>query len=126
MRHPAPAAVAGQATVEIVGLLGLLVAIVMVVFTVLAGGAAMVAAEQSAEAGALALMQERDPRQAARRALPRWARSRVRITVRGRTVTVVVRGRTPFGPATDRLAARAEHSAYASSPAQPGALPPLP
>jgi hypothetical protein len=118
--------VAGQAAVEVVGLLGLLVAIGMVVFSVLAGGAAIVAAEQSAEAGALALMQERDPREAARRALPRWARTRAKITVSGRTVTVVVRGRTPFGPATERLAARAWHSAYADWPAQPGALPPLP
>lgn len=101
----------GQATVELVGLLPLLVAVAFAAFTVLAAGAASEAARASAEAGAVALLQGGSAREAARRALPPWAPRRARIRVDGRRVIVAVRPRTPLDALDALLVRRAE--AYA-------------
>ena len=77
----------GQSTVEVIGLLPLLLAVGLGVFAFLSAGAAREAASGAAEAGAVALLQGRDARAAARAALPGWPRRRTRITVAGRRVT---------------------------------------
>ena len=65
----------GQSTVEVIGLLPLLLAVGLGVFALLSAGAAREAAGGAAEAGAVALLQGRDARAAARAALPGWPRA---------------------------------------------------
>lgn len=93
----------GQASVELVGVLPLLVGLSLGIFQLLAAGAAHEAADGGAEAGAVALLQDRDPRAAVRRALPGWSRDRSRIAVDGRRVRVRVRPRGPLPALTRRL-----------------------
>jgi hypothetical protein len=90
----------GQSSVELVGLVPLLLAVGLGVYSFLSAGAAEQAAGGAAEAGAVALLQGRDARVAARRALTDWPRRRTSISVRGRRVTVRV---TPRGPLGERL-----------------------
>ena len=87
----------GQSTVEVIGLLPLLLAVGLGVFALLSAGSAREAASGAAEAGAVALLQGRDARAAARDALGRWPRDRTRIVVAGRRVTVRVTPSGPFG-----------------------------
>ncbi len=81
----------GQTTVELLAVLPLAAAIVMVAFQLLAAGASRELAGNAAGAAAAALLQGRDPRAAARDALPGWSRSRVDVRVRGRRVRVRLR-----------------------------------
>lgn len=97
----------GQASVELVGLLPLVVALGFGAMQVLSAGAAHEAADAAAEAGAVALLQDADPREAARGSLPRWARERASITVRGRRVRVSIRPRGPVPALTGMLVATA-------------------
>ena len=110
----------GQSTVEVVGLLPLLLAVGLGVYSLLAAGSAEHAAGGAAEAGAIALLQGRDAEAAARAALDGWPRRRARIAVRGRRVTVRV---TPSGPLGRRLRATATANA---GPAPPSAARRLP
>ena len=73
----------GQSTVEVVGLLPLLLAVGLGALSLLSAGAAEQVAGGAAEAGAVALLQGRDARAAARAALEGWPERRTRITVRG-------------------------------------------
>lgn len=93
----------GQASVELVGLLPLMASLAFGLLQVLAAGAAHEAAGSAAEAGAVALLQDADPRAAVVAALPSWARDRSEITVRGRRVAVRVRPRGPVPALTRRL-----------------------
>ena len=86
----------GQATVELTALLPLLAIVALSAYTVLAARSADEHAGAAAEAGAIALIQERDPRAAARDALPRSVRRRATTTLSGRRVTVTVRPRVPL------------------------------
>jgi Flp pilus assembly protein TadG len=95
---------AGQASVELVGLLPILLAAGLGVYALFSAGAAEHAADGAAEAGAVALLQGRDARAAARTVLDGWPARRTRIAVRGRRVTVSV---TPSGPFGARLRATA-------------------
>jgi hypothetical protein len=95
----------GQATVELVGLLPLLLAVALTGATVLAGQVAAEQAGQAAEAGAIARIQGGDPRQAARDALPDRAPSRADVVIRGSRVTVTVRPRVPLPFLASTLAA---------------------
>jgi hypothetical protein len=96
-RAPSPlAGERGQAAVELVGLLPLMAAVGFAAFTVLAAQAANEQAGQAAGAGAIALLQDRDPRAAARAALPARLRRRARIGLSGRAVTVRVRPAVPL------------------------------
>ena len=92
----------GQSTIEVVGLLPLLLAVGLGVVSLLSAGAAQQAAGGAAEAGAVALLQGRDGRAAARAALTGWPSDRTRVTLSGRRVTVRV---TPRGPLGRRLRA---------------------
>ena len=94
----------GQSTVEVVGLLPLLLAVGVAVLSLLSAGRAQEAAGSAAEAGAVALLQGREPRAAARSALAGWPAGRARVRVAGRRVTVRV---TPAGPLGAHLRASA-------------------
>jgi len=112
----------GQATVEAVALLPLLVAVAAAVLCVLAAGAAAEAAGAGAQAGAVALLQGGQPEDAVRRALPGWQRRAITVRVRGGRVTVTVRPRLPVG----RLAAALAATASASAGAAPASATPAP
>lgn len=94
----------GQSTVEVVALLPLLLAVGIAVATILSAGRAEEVAGNAAEAGAVALLQGREPRAAVRAALAGWPAERARVRVAGRRVTVRV---TPSGPFGARLRASA-------------------
>ena len=95
----------GQATVELVALLPLIVVVSLAAATVIAARAAGEEAGQGAEAAAVALIGGRDPVRAAHAALPDAAGRRAAVTVHGRRVTVTVRPRLPL--LADRLAGTA-------------------
>ena len=90
----------GQATVELVALLPLLLLVALAAGAFVAAQSAGEQAGQAAQAGAMALLQGGDPRAAARAALPRHAHATV--AVRGRRVTVRVRPTFPI-PGLARL-----------------------
>jgi hypothetical protein len=95
----------GQATVELIALLPLLLIAAFAGAIVLAAHAAGEQAGQAAEAGAVALLQGGDPRAAARRALPEHAHAE--IAVDGHRVTVTVRPHLPLASLERRLTAHA-------------------
>jgi Flp pilus assembly protein TadG len=107
----------GQASVELVALLPLLLAAGLGVFSLLGAGAAAEAAGAAAEAGAIALVQGRDAEGAARAALDGWPRPDTRIRVSGRRVTVRVAPAGPLPALDDRLAATV--TADAGEPSRP-------
>jgi hypothetical protein len=92
----------GQASVELVALVPLVVAVVLAAAQLLAAGAARELAGHAAEAGAVALLQGADARAAARDAVPGWSRGRVRVRVEDRRVRVRLRPRA-FVPGLARL-----------------------
>lgn len=95
----------GQATVELVALLPLLLSAGLAGASILAAQSAAEHAGQAAQAGAMALLQDADVRAAARAALPARARTRAAIAVRDRRVTVRVRPRVPLPFLAGALAA---------------------
>lgn len=97
----------GQATVELLAWLPLVVAIVLAVGCLLAAGAARELAGHAAQAGAVAVLQGDDPARAARDALPGWSRERVEVRVRGRAVRVRVAPPLPIDRLAETLTATA-------------------
>jgi hypothetical protein len=87
-RHPGER---GQASLELLGVLPLLVAIALAAAQLMAVGYSSVLAGNAAEAGALALAGGGDPRAGARDALPGWSRARARVSVSGGEVRVELR-----------------------------------
>ena len=81
----------GQSTVELVAMLPLLLVIMVAVAQLLVAGAAAQYAEHAAEAGAIAKLEGGDAPDAVRAAVPGWSRSRLEVSVHGRTVKVAVR-----------------------------------
>lgn len=81
---------AGQAAVELVALLPLVVAVALAVLQALAAGIAPALAGHAAQTGAVAIAEGRDGAAAARAALPGWARARVVVEVDGTHVRVRV------------------------------------
>jgi len=86
-----PGAQRGQASVELLATLPLLLVVALAVTQLLAVGYASVLAGNAAEAGALALAGGGDARAAARAALPGWTRARGQVSVRDAEVTVRLR-----------------------------------
>ena len=91
----------GQATVELLGLIPVAVAVGIAVFCVLAAGRARELAGHAAGAGAVALLQDGDPRSAVRHALGTSAGT-VDVSIRERVITVRVTPRLPV-PALGRI-----------------------
>jgi hypothetical protein len=86
----------GQATVELVALLPVLLLVTLAAAALLAGHGAREQDGHAAQAGAMAMLQGGDPRESARRALPAGVRRRARVQIHGRRVTVRVRPRLPI------------------------------
>jgi len=93
----------GQATVETVAAVSLLLLVGAVVLQLLAAGYALTLADGAAEAGALALAAGRPPREAAREALPGWSEEDVEVAVEGGEVTVRLRPPALLGGLADAL-----------------------
>jgi len=81
----------GQASLELLATLPLVLLMALAVAQVMAVGYASVLAANAAEAGALALAGGGDARAAARAALPGWSRARGQVAVEGGKVTVRLR-----------------------------------
>lgn len=81
----------GQAALELIGAIPLLVAVAGVLLQLLAVGHAQSLADGAAEAGAIALAGGRPAEPAVRSALPGWAERRVGIEVAGGEVEVALR-----------------------------------
>lgn len=81
----------GQASVELLGALPVVLLFGLVVLQVLAVGYAAVLAGNAAEAGALAVADGAEAAAAAREAVPGWSRAGMRVSVRGGRVEVRMR-----------------------------------
>lgn len=103
----------GQAAVEMMGALPVVLLLGLVVLQLLAVGYAAVAAGQAAEAAALAVAAGGGAEQAASAAVPGWSRARMRVEVKDGRVRVSM-----MPPAAlDALARRLEvHAAAEVSP----------
>lgn len=104
----------GQATVELLGLIPVVIAVAIAVFCILAAGRARELAAHAAGVGAVALLQDGDPEAAARRAIGRSAGA-VDVSVRGRVVTVEVRPHLPV-PTLEPLLAATRSADAGSAP----------
>jgi pilus assembly protein CpaE len=76
----------------------------MIAFQLLAVGWSLTLADGAAEAGALAAAGGADAEEAAREALPGWARSRVRVSAAGGGVRVRLLPPSPLPGLAERLA----------------------
>lgn len=94
---------AGQATIELIGLLPAMVAVGLVLLQLLAVGYAGVLAGSAAEAGALALAAGADAEAGAKEALPGWSEAGARIAVSGGRVEVQLRPPSPLRALGERL-----------------------
>jgi hypothetical protein len=103
MRRSERASDCGQATVETVALVPVLLMVGLGLMQLLAVGYASVLAGGAAEAGALALAGGRDPRAAAMKALPGWSGARADIAVDGGRVEIRLRPPSPLRALGDRL-----------------------
>jgi len=93
----------GQATLETIALVPLLLIVGLGLMQLLAVGYASVLAGSAAEAGALALAGGTDPRAAARRALPGWSEARTKIAVDGGRVEIRLRPPSVLRTLAERL-----------------------
>jgi hypothetical protein len=94
----------GQSTVELVAALPTLLLAGLLAFQILATGYALTLADGAAEAGALALASGKPAAEAARDAVPGWARDDVHVSIQGGRVTVRVRPPSPIPALSRRLA----------------------
>jgi hypothetical protein len=101
----------GQASVELVVLAPLLVVVAFAAAQLLAAGAAAELADHAAEAGAVALLQNRDAAAAARSAVPGWSHKRMSVRVIGRRVRVRLQPVSPLPGLAGLLEARGEADA---------------
>lgn len=104
----------GQATLEVVALLPVLALAGLTVLQLLVAGATAEYAGHAAEAGAVAIIQERDPVAAARAALPSWTGRDVSVRVRGREVSVRLRPQRLLPAVADALSSTADARAGGS------------
>jgi hypothetical protein len=98
----------GQAAVELVAAVPVVLLVALSIAQVMAVGYASVLAGSAAEAGALALAGGRDARAAVRAALPGWSRARGRVAVKGGDVIVRLRPPTLLDALSRRLEVTAE------------------
>jgi len=93
----------GQASIEAVCGIAVLMLTGLLCFQLLATGYTVTVVDGAAEAGAVALVRGRPVEPAVRDALPGWARSRVSVLRLGETVHVKVRPPSLFDSSADRL-----------------------
>jgi Flp pilus assembly protein TadG len=101
----------GQASVEMVAALPALLLAALVALQLLAAGYALTLADGAAEAGALALASGGSATDAARGALPGWAKDDVSVSVQGGEVSVRLRPPSPLRTIADHLAVTSSASA---------------
>jgi hypothetical protein len=101
----------GQATVELVAALPALLLAALLALQLLAAGYAMTLADGAAEAGALALASGGSAAEAAREALPDWAKDDVSVTVEGGAVSVRLQPPSPIPSLSKRLTISSSASA---------------
>jgi hypothetical protein len=94
----------GQATVELLAAIPLVMLAGAIALQLLVAGYALTLADGAAEAGALALAAGRPAKIAAEGSLPDWAVQRVEIAVRGGEVTVSLRPPSLISSLGERLA----------------------
>jgi hypothetical protein len=97
----------GQASVEIIAVVPVLVLAAGGAFEALAAGAGHELAGHAAEAGAIALAEGGDARAAAEAAVPGWSRAGLRVRVHGSRVDVRLRPLAPARALGDLLASEA-------------------
>jgi hypothetical protein len=108
----------GQASVELVAALPALVLATALALQLLLVGYSLTIADGAAEAGALAGAAGKDGAQAARDALPGWARDRSNVSADGGRVSVRLRPPAPFASLSDALAVTSE--AWTRPPSKAG------
>jgi hypothetical protein len=106
----------GQATVELVAAIPVLLLAGLLALQLFATGYALTLADGAAEAGALALAAGRPAKSAVREALPDWADDDSDVSVRGGEVTVRLLPPSPFPSLADRLAVSSSAFAREASP----------
>jgi hypothetical protein len=106
----------GQATVELVAAIPVLLLAGLLALQLLAAGYAMTLADGAAEAGALALAAGSPAARAARAALPGWADDDSEVRVRGGEVTVRLIPPSPFPSLAAHLAVTSSAFARRASP----------
>ena len=94
----------GQATVELLAAIPLLMIAGAVALQLLLVGYALTLADGAAEAGALALAAGRSGKRAAEESLPEWAEQRADVAVRGGEVTVRLPPPSLLTAVSERLA----------------------
>jgi len=115
---PDRAGSAGQASVELIAGLPALAAAAAIALQLLLVGYSATIADGAAEAGALAGAAGRDAREAAREALPRWARGRSTVRADRGMVRVELRPPSPLADLAAALAVRSE--AWSRPPREAG------
>ncbi len=103
MRRVDSSSARGQAAIELLALVPALVALGLGALQLLAVGYASVLAGAAAEAGALALAGESDPRAAAKQALPGWSEAQAEVAVSDGRVRVRLRPPSPLKALAERL-----------------------
>lgn len=93
----------GQALVELIGGVPLILTVGLVLLQLLAAGYSAVLAGSAAEAGALALAAGGDARAAVEHALPRWSEAGARVEVGSESVRVRLRPPSPIAAVSRRL-----------------------
>jgi hypothetical protein len=93
----------GQAAVELVASVPLLLLAGLVALQLLAAGYALTLVDGAAEAGALALATGHSAERAVRGSLPGWAEDHVDVSVRGERVTVRLRPPSLLQAVAERL-----------------------
>ncbi len=88
LRWPPLGTNGGQATVELLAVTPLLLAVALAAAQLLASGLCRELAAEAAGAGAAAILQDRNPQQAARQTMPGWSHSNLKVTRRGRQIEV--------------------------------------
>ena len=107
-RSPEKSAGSGQASVELVAALPALALAAVLAVQLLLVGYSLTIADGAAEAGALAGAAGRDAREAARDALPRWARKRSDVSASAGRVRIELRPPAPLPALSDALAVSSE------------------
>jgi hypothetical protein len=93
----------GQALVELIAGMPVIVTLGLVLLQLLAAGYSAVLAGGAAEAGALALAGGGDPRAAVKRALPGWSEAGLRLEVGAESVRVRLRPPSPIAAVAREL-----------------------
>jgi hypothetical protein len=93
----------GQALVELIAGMPILLTVGLVLLQLLAAGYSTVLAGSAAEAGALALAGGADPRAAVERALPGWSEAGATVEIDGGSVRVRLRPPSPLAAVARKL-----------------------